>query len=114
MKLDRIETTVRLSILNIILLLVLFGSVWLLEGCTIDVEPAPITVEEITVKVEVTATLNCNEYSLAEYLTAEVCDHYDFDECCNLLWNDVGCYISFCDKGCIGLTEECYGEKQNE
>ena len=92
-----------------VLLLILCCSI---SACTVDVQPAPIEVDEITISVEVTATLSCNEYSLSDYLEAGVCEVYNPDECCNLMWDDIGCWISFCDDGCIGLTEECYGNDQ--
>ena len=78
-----------------------------LEGCTLEVDVPPIEVEEISVGVEVTATLSCNQYSLAQYLDSTVCEYYNPEECCNLMWDDNGCWISFCDE-CIGLTQECY------
>ena len=111
---NNFRTTIRLSILNLLLLFAFLIVAKVLEGCTVQVESEPVVVEEVTLSVEVTATLNCDQYSVADYLSTEVCEEYDFDECCNLKWDEEGCWISFCDRGCIGLTPECYGVDEDE
>jgi hypothetical protein len=108
MKLFNNRSLVRLQILNVILIIILFGMMWVLEGCTLEVDTEPIQVEVPTIEINVVQDMDCDQFDLVQYLTYPICTDYNREDCCNMRWSQV-CMISFCD-GCIGLDDGCLSD----
>ena len=107
MKLLNNISLVKLQVITVLANIALVILLLLNEGCVLEVETEPITIEVPTIEISLTESMDCDKHDLAQYLTYPVCDEYDRKDCCNLRWSAV-CMISFCD-GCIGLEDMCYG-----
>lgn len=112
MKLLDNRSLIRIHVLNILLVLSLFSMMWLLEGCTIELETEPIVIEVPAIEISLTESMDCDKHDLAQYLMYPICEEYKRSDCCNLRWSTT-CMISFCD-GCIGLEQACLEDSDEE